>query len=52
MRMASQVLLSAVYLMLVRAFTKVIMHITLILSILLNMYVHISFHLPSSHLSL
>ncbi|KAJ7218063.1 plasma-membrane choline transporter-domain-containing protein [Mycena pura] len=36
---AAAMLLSSVYLILVRAFTKVIMHITLILSILLNMCV-------------
>ncbi|KAJ7783184.1 plasma-membrane choline transporter-domain-containing protein [Mycena metata] len=35
---AAALLLSSVYLMLVRAFTKIIMHITLILSILLNVY--------------
>ena len=34
---AAAVLLSTVYLMLARIFTKAIMHITLILSILLNM---------------
>ncbi|KAJ7072323.1 plasma-membrane choline transporter-domain-containing protein [Mycena amicta] len=33
---AAALLLSSVYLMLVRAFTKIIMHITLVLSILLN----------------
>lgn len=36
---AAAVLLSVVYLMLTRAFTRVIMHITLLLSIALNMYV-------------
>ena len=35
-------LLSTVYLILTRAFTKAIMHITLILSILLNMCVPLS----------
>lgn len=36
---AAAVLLSAMYLMLARAFTKILMHLTLILSILLNVYV-------------
>jgi len=36
---AAAFLLSTVYLMLTRAFTKAIMHVTLILSICLNMYV-------------
>ena len=35
---AAAVLLSSIYLMLTRTFTRLIMHITLILSILLNMY--------------
>ena len=39
---AAAFLLSTVYLMLTRAFTKVIMHVTLILSICLNMYVRLS----------
>lgn len=36
---AAAVLLSTLFLILARAFTRVIMHITLILSIALNMYV-------------
>jgi hypothetical protein len=36
---AAALLLSTIYLMLVRAFTKVIMHVTLVLSIILNMCV-------------
>lgn len=36
---AAAVLLSTIYLMLTRMFTRLIMHITLILSIMLNMYV-------------
>ena len=38
-------ILSTIYLILTRAFTRAIMHITLILSILLNMYVRIIFQL-------
>jgi hypothetical protein len=34
---AAGLLLSTVYLILVRAFTRIIMHVTLVLSIILNM---------------
>lgn len=44
-------LLSTVYLMLVRAFTRMIMHITLVLSILLNMYAHPLPTTPQSHIT-
>lgn len=46
-------LLSTIYLILTRAFTKAIMHITLILSILLNMYVNtLTSYLPTPLTSL
>lgn len=35
---AAAVLLSAIYLMLARVFTRILMHVTLVFSILLNMY--------------
>jgi hypothetical protein len=41
---AAAVLLSVLYLMLTRAFTRLIMHFTLILSIMLNMYVPLNIH--------
>jgi len=36
---AAAIVLSVLYLILARIFTKVIMHVTLVLTILLNMYV-------------
>jgi hypothetical protein len=36
---AAAVILSAAYLMLARVFTRIVMHVTLVLSILLNVYV-------------
>ncbi|KAI6134513.1 plasma-membrane choline transporter-domain-containing protein [Pisolithus thermaeus] len=45
---AAGLLLSAVYLMLVRAFTHAIMHITLVLAIAANMYVTVH-NLPGTH---